>query len=243
MLPQDLQTSVLNCLVGSQGNFLFLAPVCKQWYKLVGYGTGSGTTLKQIMASPSTIRESGESPGGNETLSKNAWGFLAKHRNTFKPEMANELLLQKIQWDEFSVATAGNHGNLGFIYWLEKQDKLGWDPELALSSAALAGEYVFLKHMYKSGYNPERRSVQAAARAGAVQILEWMNKIGCDMTDANEALAEEGHLGPLKWAHSIGLFCDKISLDAALDAAAYGQKREVVLYLKHHVKEVNRTRR
>lgn len=228
-LSEDLVRRI-HGIMDVQGNFLFLAPVCKQWYNL---RTTKTTNLKHMMASSSTIRESAESRGGSETLArKNAWGFLAKHK-----EIANGLneLNELIEWDEFSVGAAGHHGNLSFMEWVVTTT-LKWDSELALSSSALAGKFNFLKHMYNLGYVPGQRSVIGAARAGSVEILKWMNEIGCDMKDVTDALAEEGHLGPLKWANSNGFPCEH---KRTLDAAIYGDNYEVINYLT----EVNRTRR
>ena len=232
-LSEDLLRRI-HGIMDFQSNYLFLAPVCKQWYKLFESRQSRHTNVKHMMASASTIRESGESKGGSETLArKNAWGFLAKVQGN--QEMANELI-QKIEWDEFSVGTAGHHGNFSFIKWVDTTN-LVWDPELALSSSASGKKFNFLKHMYNLGYVPGQRSVVGAARAGSVEILNWMNEIGCDMQDVTQALAEEGHLGPLKWANSNGFLCDKDKL--TLDAAIYGDVLEVVSYLT----EVNRTRR
>ena len=227
-LPADLVRRI-HGIMDFQSNYLFLAPVCKQWYNLF---ESRHTNLKHMMASASTIRESGESRGGSETLARrNAWGFLAKVVGL--DAWADELI-QKIEWDEFSVGIAGHHGNFGFIKWVHTTS-LVWDPELALSSSALGGKFKFLKHMYKLGYVPGQNSIVGAARAGSVEILNWMRDIGCDMQDVTQALAEEGHLGPLKWANSNGFPCDKLTLDAAI----YGGVEDVVSYLT----EVNRTRR
>jgi len=208
----SLSEDLVKLLMEFQGNFLFLAPVCKLWYKL---RYSCNTDLKHMLASSSTVRESAESRGGSETLArKNAWGFLAKQKQ-FDKEIAEEFI-QHIQWDEFSVGTAGHHGNLSFMKWVSGTTLI-WDPELALSSSALAGKFKFLKHMYSLGYTPGQRSVIGAARAGSVEILDWMNRIGCDLQDVTETLAEEGHLRTLKWAHSNGFpYEHKRTLDAAI---------------------------
>lgn len=231
-LPEELIRKIYDAL-GSQGNFLFLAPVCKKWYKTVG---SRQTNLKHMMASASTIRESGKTRGGSTTLARqNAWGFLAKVVGV--EQMADELI-QVIGWDEFSVGTAGHHGNLGFIKWVDTTT-LGWDPHLALSSSASAGKFEFLKSMYTLGYAPNQRSVVEAARTGSVEIINWMNEIGCDMRDVTQVFAEESHLGPLKWATSNGFPCDELTLDAAV----YANFGDVVRYVESYLIEVNRTRR
>lgn len=232
-LPEDVFRTIHGMVSHS---FLFMAPVCKQWYKFEK-DSKCCTNFQSMMASHSTIRESGESRGGSEALSKNnAWSFLAKHvsKNILFDKMANELI-HKIEWDEFSVGDAGFHGNLSFVKWLIKKQTLEWDPELALSCCLMSKEnnFYFLKNMHDLGYTPGMRSCQAAARLGKIATLQWLKEIGCDvenMKDITQVLAEEGHLETLKWANSNGFPCDQETLDAAI----YANRREVVRYLRHH---------
>ena len=237
-LPEDVWARIHD-MVGK--NYLFLAPVCKKWcnwYYTKQTKHTKYTNFIHAMASSSTIRESGESRGGKTVLSrKNAWDFLAKHVSDRKllGEMADELSLI-IDWDEFSVGTAGRHGNLSFILWLRKNNKLEWDSDLALSSSALAGQsqnLAFLKNMYNLGYIPGDRACTGAALAGSVEILRWLQDAGCDTKDVTQVLAEEGHLGPLQWANSYGFKCDRLTLDAA----KYEKRLGVVRYLRAYLNE------
>lgn len=210
--PDDVVETICGMIDFS---FLFLAPVCKRWYE---FGKESKVTnFQNMMASSSTIRESGQSRGGSRVfLRRNAWTFLAKNvkDSLHFDEMADELI-DIIEWDEFAVTTAGNHGNLCFFHWL-RNSNLTWDPELALSSAASNGKCDFLKHMYNVGYVPGPRSCRSAALTGSVQILQWLKEVGCDVDDVTQILAEEGHVGPLIWAKKYGFpYNDKLVLDAA----------------------------
>jgi len=222
-LPEEVLKTILGMVSCS---FLFLAPVCKQWHE---FELSNCTNFESIMASEFTIRETAESRGGSETLHKNnAWSFLAKHDSNSFDKMADELV-QRIEWDELSVGTAGFYSNLSFFRWLRKTPTLEWDPELALSSSQ---NQTFLKHMHDFGYAPGNRSCQAAARLGQIPTLRWLKEVGCEMEnmqDITQVLAEEGHLQPLQWAISNGFPCDHNTLDAAM----YAKKSDVVRYLRN----------
>ena len=231
-LPEDVLRKI-HLMV--RQSYLFLAPVCKQWYKFEKEASRFTTNFESMMASHSTIRESGQSRGGSEALLKNnAWCFLAKHVDGGKlTKMADELLVLT-EWNEFSVGPAGFHENLMFFRWLTGKSTIEWDPDLALSCnlSNSSNSVNFLKHMHDYfGYTPGMRSCQAAARLGKITNLQWLKEIGCDvenMKDITQVLAEEGHLGTLKWANSNGFPCDQNTLDAA----RYANRGTVVRYLR-----------
>lgn len=234
-MPEEVWGNILG-FIGA--NYLFVAPVCRKWHKL--RNQPAYTNPHHMMASSATIRESGQSRGGRQVLSgMNAWSFLAEHVNDPKvfAEMANELA-DIIDWDEFSVVTAGRQGNLAFFSWLTSQTHK-WDAELALSSCASAGQgrnLVLLKQMYNLGYVPGQRSCEGAALAGSVEILGWLQEIACDTGSVTQVLAEEGNLRTLKWANSKGFICDQNTLEAAL----YHNRLQVVRYLSNR-KKTNKT--
>lgn len=235
-MPEEVWRNILRGYVGDT-YYLFVAPVCRKWHKQLSPYTK--TKSCHIMASSATIRESGQSRGGRQVLSgMNAWSFLAEHvaKNDDVAKMADELA-DIIDWDEFSVVTAGRQGNFAFFNWLTSQKKHKWDPELALSSCALGRNLVLLKHMYNLGYVPGRRSCEGAALAGSVEILSWLQEIATESVDTvTQVLAEEGNLGALKWAISEGFVCDKNTLEAA----KYQERLEVVRFLSNR-KETNKT--
>lgn len=230
-VPCDVWETILE-LVDFSGKYLFLAPVCKQWLHFENAKkTSRNTNFKNILASASTVRESLEHPGGDKmllrTLSrKNTWSYLAENVHQDVGNLANEII-RIVEWDEFSVGTAGKHGNLGFVAWL-RTTELEWDPFLALSCAAFEENLTFLKHMYYSwGYVPNFRTSVGAALVGSVKVLQWLKHIRCDLDDVTQVLAEEGHLNSLIWANSNGFQCN----ERTLEAAKYGGHIDVLNYL------------
>lgn len=226
-LPCDVWARIHE-IVGFSGKYLFLAPVSKQWsknYKKIK----NNTNFENMMETASTVRESGEHEG-RETLSKNnAWSYIA--REFVNAEVADELV-KLVEWDEFSVGTAGRHGNEGFFRWLRTSRRgqaLKWDSGLALSCSALEGNLPFLKHMYyKNGYVPDYRTSGGAALVGSVKVLRWLKQIHIDLEDVTQVLAEEGHLTSLIWANSNGIQNDQHTMEAA----KYGGNIDVINYIK-----------
>lgn len=230
-LPSDVW-QIAHQFVGFRGKYLFLAPVCRSWYHTEA-GNNPHTNFREVMASSSRIREAGKSLGGVAMLSrKNAWSYLAKkvHDPEIFESLANELEIT-VDWDMYSSVIAGKHGNSGFFRWLNASQKYEWDPELALSSAALAGRLPFLEQMCTDilqGFVPGKSTVTGAALLGSPDILKFLQKRGCDMEDVGDILAEEGHLRTLKWANSNGILIQP----QILHAAAYGNHPDVVHYLR-----------
>lgn len=234
-LPKDVW-QVVHEFVGFSGKHLFLAPVCRSWYVENTSSSNRRTDFKEMMTSPSTIRESGRIPKGSSILErKNAWSYIAKHvfdLQTFE-RFANELY-KYIEWDAYSASTAGKHGNLSFFRWLRTKDgKLKWDAELALEGASLYGRLSFLEQMCTEilpGYVPGKSTVAGAAIFGSSEVLEFLQHIGCDMEDVGEILAEEGHLQTLTWASSNGILKNS-NFTHVLQAAKYGNHPNVVTYV------------
>lgn len=231
-LPCDVWKTILE-LVDFKGKHLFLAPVCKQWLDFENSSTTSkNTNFENVLASASTVRESREHPGGKETLSeilsrKHIWSYLAENIHQHVGDVSNEII-QIVEWDVFSVGTAGKHGNLSFFVWL-RTTELEWDPFLALSCAAFEENLTFLQHMYYSwGYVPNFRTSVGAALVGSIKVLRWLKQIRCDFDDVTQVLAEEGHLTSLIWANANGYQCD----ERTLEAAKYGGHIAILKYIE-----------
>lgn len=230
-MTEDVWGNVLE-FVGVEGKYLFLAPVCRQWKERVARLPSRHTTLEQMMASLSTIRECKQDSRGKKILAKNAWSYLAvtkKERLEFYT-LADELQ-STIEWDRFSVHTAARHNNVNFFHWLSTKS-LEWDTSTALSSFSNERDehqtLSFLKNMSLLGYPPVNGSSIAAARLGAVKILQWLKQKDCDMDSVAQVLAEEGHEEALRWANTNGIGLDQHTLGAAL----YGGNPQVVRYVK-----------
>lgn len=226
-LPSDVLQKVFEA-VGFRGKYLFLGPVCKEWWSRSSkYDTH--TNFRNLMDSPSTMRESVAQSKGEPVLSKrNAWGYLARHLTPGNVDLAYELV-RLIGWDEFSICPAGKCGNRFFFHWLSATG-LKWDPDLAMASST---SLKFFKFMYlEKGHFPDYKSIARAARIGSVKLLRWLRTTGCDLTDVTEILAEEGHLETLIWANTSGLIVNQNTLQAAI----YGKHAETILYIEDCLK-------
>lgn len=234
-MTEDVWANVLEFL-GVEGKYLFLPPVCRQWKEMIVRLPSRNTNLEQMMASSSTIKECRNDARGKKILAKNAWTYLAVTRNerlefnTLADEIKNT-----IEWDRFSVHTAALHNNVNFFHWLRTKS-LEWDTSTALSSFSNEEnenqKLSFLKNMSLLGYAPVNGSSIAAARLGAVKILQWLKQKDCDMDSVAQVLAEEGHLQALKWANTNGIPNDEHTLEAAL----YGGNEELARYVKRNTR-------
>lgn len=239
-LPNDVW-QVVHEFVDFSGEYLFFATVCRSWYQnqyVENSSSNQRTDFEEMMATPSRIRESVTSPKGRAILvRKNAWTYIAGYLDlkTFE-RFANELY-KHIEWDRWSAIQAGRQGNLSFFRWLktkEKDGKLKWDAELALEGASLYGRLSFLEQMCTEilpGYVPLEGTVAGAAIFGSSEVLGFLQRIGCDMTDVCDILAQEGHLQTLKWANSNGILINKSNFTDVLHAAKHGKHPDVVDYV------------
>lgn len=222
-LPVEMW-DIIRKMSGFKGNYIFTGTVSRSWYN---HEASRSTSFEEMMRSPSTLKESMKYERGRELITNNAWGYIAqkiKEKNSI--EKLGEFLLDRIPWNESSIVLAGAYENINFIRWVMTTN-IEWDASAAFSSAALHGNLFFMQSLYREGYTPCGVSSHTAAAGGSIAVLRWLKGLGCDMKDVTQILAEEGHLGALIWANNHGVPCDNLTLDAA----AYGGRLNVVIYL------------
>jgi hypothetical protein len=119
------------------------------------------------------------------------------------------------EWDESTALAAARSGHVHIIRWAHAHG-IPWDMSTTTTSVGLAaidgGHLPILKYLLDSGLMQlgSKATFKSAlpwlaARAGHLQVLQWLHEKGCAFDELTcYSAATGGHLHVLQWLRSIG---------------------------------------